>query len=200
MPKPGETEATEPPTPATAPAATADTPPVNDPSDEGDDLSTEDLAGMVKKLRAENAKHRTAARDAKKQLEEKLEAERQAQLTEAQKAEERARALEARAAALEAREREVARKQALLGAVSHPDHVLKLATDEKYWDGNTPHLDAIHEDFPMFKPEVDNRARTPGASRATSIRPAQVDPLGLIESGDLLGGLGAMAADQLKQR
>lgn len=194
-------------------AQVADPAGANDDGDDGDEgtgqtLSPEAQAAELKRARNEAARYRKQAAELKKAQEEREESERQAKLTAEERVKEQQAALTAQQQALEAKERQLNRKTALIGHVTHPDHVLRLADDDKYWDGDTPDLDTLLADFPMYKPTTgdaaaqgaDKRQATPGARRAAqgAATPDQAAAHAL-RTGDPLSYAMQVAEDQMKR-
>lgn len=181
-----------------------ETPP---PPDEqrDDDGADDDLPPHVRKIitkaNGEAAKYRKQLRDAEAELERIRTKERE----EAMTAEERAKAAEERAAKAEAdaeaRVLAAERRAALSGTVTNPERVLRLMDEpDTYFDGSSPDVERILEDFPEYTAKSSSPSSAPGAGgpapRAPSVDPASA----ALARGDVAGYAAALASAQVEKQ
>lgn len=180
-------------------------PPPEEPDETRDDDGADDdlpphVRKIITKANGEAAKYRKQLREAEAELESLRTKEKEQKMS----AEERAKAAEARAekAEAEASAKILAaeRRAALAGTVSHPDRVLRLMDDpDGYFDGTSPDVEKILEDFPEYHAKSSSPSSAPGAGgpapRAPSVDPATA----ALNRGDVAAYAAALASKQVEK-
>lgn len=153
----------------TNPIEQVDTPEVETetPTQPQQDLAPDVMQKELERARKEAAKYRTRLREKEEAEQAAAEEKRRAEQT----AEERARELQERLEETERQAQErvmtAERKSHLAGKVTNPNRVLKLMENhDEYFDGATPNVDRILEDFPEYTPKQDEPKSAPAPQGA----------------------------------